>query len=219
MYHVIAPPPAGAPFPGLYVAPREFAAEMAWLARDGYSAVTLDEVFRGWRGDGTLPRKPVVVSFDDGYHSQFSAALPVLRSHHWVGDLNMLVRNLKPVWGLRPGLVRRLIRAGWEIDAHTINHLDLTTLSAADAWHEIDGSRIALRDDFHVPVDFFCYPSGRYDAAVVADVRRAGYLGATTVNYGLARPTSNPFTLPRVRVNGGIGVRGMVAELRGIGLH
>lgn len=219
MYHVIAKPPARSPFPGLYVPPAQFRAEVAWLARDGFRAVTLDEVFRAWHGVGRLPRKPVVLTFDDGYHSQFSAALPALRSHHWPGVLDLLVRNLQPVWGLRPGLVRRLIHAGWEIDAHTLHHLDLTRLSAADAWTEIDGSRVAIREDFHVPVDFFCYPSGRFDAAVVAAVRRAGFLGATTETFGLARPSSNPYELPRIRVAAGTRVRGLAALLSSVGLH
>jgi peptidoglycan/xylan/chitin deacetylase (PgdA/CDA1 family) len=219
MYHVIAKPPAGSPFPGLYVRPGEFRSEMAWLARNGYRAVTLDAVYRAWHGLGALPRKPIVLTFDDGYRSQFAAALPILRSHHWPGDLNLLVRNLRPVWGLRPRLVRSLIRAGWEIDAHTIHHLDLTKLSAADAWSEIEGSRFAIQDRFNVPVYFFCYPSGRFDAAVVGDVRRAGFLGATTELPGLARPSSNPFELPRVRISAGTGVRGLASLLRSVGLR
>ena len=51
-------------------------------------------------------------------------------------------------------------------------------------------SRVVLRRLFHVPVDFFCYPSGAFDPAVIAAVRRAGYLGATTTLPGLARPRS-----------------------------
>jgi peptidoglycan/xylan/chitin deacetylase (PgdA/CDA1 family) len=130
----------------------------------------------------------------------------------------MLVANLKPVWGLRPGEIRSLIGAGWEIDAHTLTHRDLTTLTRADAWHEINGSRLALRREFHVPVDFFCYPSGRWDTAVADDVRRAGYEGATTVAFGLARPSQNPYVLDRVRVNGGEGAAGLAASFAALGL-
>ena len=52
-----------------------------------------------------------------------------------------------------------------------------------------------------MPVNFFCYPAGRYDDTVVAAVQAAGYLGATTTNYGLARP-GDLYTLYRVRING-----------------
>ena len=63
-----------------------------------------------------------------------------------------------------------------------------------------------------MPVNFFCYPAGRYDDTVVAAVKAAGFLGATTTNYGLARP-SDLYTLSRVRIDGSDGVKGFAAKL------
>jgi len=212
MYHVLSPPPANAPYPELYVAPAAFRSEVAWLAAHGYHAVTLQRVFDAWRGAATLPAKPVVLSFDDGYLSDVRTALPVLRAHHWPGVLNLEVANLKPVWGIRPPGVRKLLAAGWELDAHTLTHPDLTTVDAARLREEVTGSRGAIRKMFHVPVNFFCYPAGRYNDAVVAAVQQAGYLGATTTNYGLARP-GDLYTLARVRVNGSDSVKAFAAKL------
>jgi hypothetical protein len=64
-----------------------------------------------------------------------------------------------------------------------------------------------------VPVIFFCYPSGRYDATVEAAVRSAGFVGATTTHPGLARRTDDPFALPRVRVSGGESPAALVAQV------
>jgi peptidoglycan/xylan/chitin deacetylase (PgdA/CDA1 family) len=217
MYHVIALPPAGAPFPGLYVSPHSFSVQMSWLARHGFHAVTLRAVYDHWKGRRPLPRHPIVLTFDDGYRSDYRAALPVLRSHGWPGVLNLEVHNLTVSWGLSPGRVRRLIAAGWEVDAHTITHPDLTKVDSEQLRREVAGSRATIRRRFGVPVDFFCYPAGRYDAAVVAEVRRAGYLGATTTQIGLARP-SELYTLPRVRVSGGDGVAGLAARLAALGV-
>ena len=212
MYHVLAPPLPNAPYPDLYVRPADFRAQVAWLAGHGYHAVTLRQVYDYWRGAHALPRKPVVLTFDDGYHSDFTVALPTLRARRWPGVLNLEVRNLRPVWGTRPEMVRKLIAAGWEIDAHTMTHPDLTTVDPAQLRYQVAGSRAAIRRMFHQPVDFFCYPSGRYDDAVVAAVRAAGFLGATTTNEGFATPGSL-FTLDRVRVNGSDGVAGLAAKL------
>jgi peptidoglycan/xylan/chitin deacetylase (PgdA/CDA1 family) len=212
MYHVLAPPLPDAPYPDLYVKPADFRAQVAWLAAHGYHAVTLRQVYDYWRGAHALPRKPVVLTFDDGYHSDFTVALPTLRARRWPGVLNLEVRNLQPVWGTRPGMVRKLIAAGWEIDAHTMTHPDLTTVDPTQLRYEVAGSRAAIRRRFHVPADFFCYPSGRYDDAVVAAVRAAGFLGATTTTEGFAAPGSL-FTLDRVRVNGSDGVAGLAAKL------
>jgi peptidoglycan/xylan/chitin deacetylase (PgdA/CDA1 family) len=212
MYHVVSTPPAAARFPDLYVQPSDFAAQMSWLAKHGYHPVTLRRVYDSWTRGARLPSRPVVVSFDDGYLSQYTQAFPVLRSHHWPAVLNMEVNFLQPAGGLRPWRVRRLIAAGWELDAHTLTHPDLTRLDDARLWREVHGSRIALRSTFHVPVDFFCYPAGRYDGRVIATVKLAGFLGATTTNYGLAQPPGF-YTLNRVRVNRSDGVSGFASKL------
>lgn len=203
MYHVIGTPPPSAPYPELFVSRRLFAAQVAGLARAGYHAVTLDRVWRAWHGQAPLPPRPIVLSFDDGYRGDFGAAMPILHRGGWPGVLNLLVANLhRHGWGLRTWMVRRLIANGWEVDSHTLTHPDLATLSPARLRHEVRGSRAALRRLFHVPVRFFCYPSGAFDAAVIGAVRRAGYLGATTEIPGLAR-RSRPYTLARIRVDGG----------------
>jgi peptidoglycan/xylan/chitin deacetylase (PgdA/CDA1 family) len=212
MYHVLSAPPANAPYPELYVRPADFAGQVAWLAEHGYHAVTLQRVFDSWRGAATLPSRPVVLSFDDGYLSDVRTALPVLKARHWPGVLNLEVANLKPVWGIRAPGVRKLIAAGWEIDAHTLTHPDLTAVGATRLREEVTGSRTQIRKMFHVPVNFFCYPAGRYDDAVIAAVQRAGFLGATTTNYGLARP-GDLYTLARVRVSGSDGVQGFAGKL------
>jgi peptidoglycan/xylan/chitin deacetylase (PgdA/CDA1 family) len=215
MYHVVTTPPASAPYPELYVPRASFAAQVAWLARHGYHAVTLQRVFDSWRGARTLPSKPIVLSFDDGYLSQLKNALPVLKARGWPGVLNLEYRNLQPVWGIRPPGIRKLIEAGWEIDGHTLTHPDLTAVSAAQLHDEVAGSREAIRRRFHVPVNFFCYPAGRYNDSVIAAVQAAGYLAATTTNYGLARP-SELYTLARVRINGTDSVSAFAQKLEAL---
>ncbi len=203
MYHVIGASPPSAPYPALFVSRRLFAAQVAGLARAGYQAVTLDRVWQAWHGREPLPPRPVVLSFDDGYRGDFGAAMPILHRRGWPGVLNLLVANLhRHGWGLGTRMVRRMIANGWEVDSHTLTHPDLATVSPVRLRHEVHGSRVVLRRLFHVPVRFFCYPSGAFDGAVIRAVRRAGYLGATTEISGLAR-RSQPYTLARIRVDGG----------------
>jgi peptidoglycan/xylan/chitin deacetylase (PgdA/CDA1 family) len=215
MYHVIATPPAGVAFPDLFVRPDDFAAEMQWLAVHGYHAVTLHRVYEYWLRGTQLPSHAIVLSFDDGYLGQDTYAMPVLRRLHWPGVLNLKVNALKSRYTLPAWRVHEMLAAGWELDAHTITHPDLTHVDDAQLWHEVHGSRVELERMFHVPVEFFCYPSGRYDAHVVAAVRRAGYLGATTTNYGLARP-HDIYTLSRIGINGGDHVTGFARKLESL---
>lgn len=212
MYHVISSPKPGAPYPALYTPAPVFAAQMAALRSHGYHGVTLGQVYGYWRRGYALPRKPIVLSFDDGYLSDYSHARPVLRRLGWPGVLNLEVNNVLTPGDLSARQVRALIASGWEVDSHTVTHPDLTTLTPARLRDELVRSRAFLRSHFGVPVDFFCYPSGRYDATVEAAVRRAGYRLATTTQPGLARPSA-PFALDRIRVAGADGVAGLLAKL------
>jgi len=217
MYHVVRRPYADSPYPALYVPRAEFAAQMTWLADHGYTPVTLQRVWDAWQGRAALPRRPIVISLDDGYRSHYTTALPILRAHGWPAVLNLDLSNLEEWWGLTPRQVRELIQAGWEIDAHSLTHADLPSLSGTALRREVAGSRAAIRRRFGVPANFFCYPAGRFDSAVVDAVRAAGYLGATTTEFGLGRG-SEPFTLDRVRIDGGDGAQGLARKLASLGL-
>jgi peptidoglycan/xylan/chitin deacetylase (PgdA/CDA1 family) len=205
MYHVIAPAPAGAPFPGLYVPPSEFAEQMQALKGAGWHAVTLDQVEAYWKSGVPLGAgKPIVLSFDNGYHSQYAQALPVLRRLGWVGDENVQLTGLPPSQGgLGSEEIRGLIDAGWELDTQGISHADLITLDSEELHEQVATARTILQQRYHVPVNWFCYPSGHYDETVIAAVKAAGYVGSTTVVPGWAHPGDDPYRLHRLRVLGG----------------
>jgi peptidoglycan/xylan/chitin deacetylase (PgdA/CDA1 family) len=214
MYHTIAPAPAGARYAGLWVAPAALRAQVAALARAGFHGVTLDAVLDGWAGKDTLPAHPVVLSFDDGYLSQGKDAGAILRAQGWPGVLNLALHNLDAPGGLTVSRITTMVADGWEIDAHSLTHPDLTTLDATALRREIAGSRAEIHARFGVPVDAFCYPSGRYDATVEAAVKAAGYRAATTERPGAARAGGDRYALPRIRVDRGDGAAAIVARVR-----
>ncbi|HEY4094762.1 MAG TPA: polysaccharide deacetylase family protein [Baekduia sp.] len=214
MYHVIAPAPAGAKYAGLWVAPDALQEQVAALGTAGYTGVTLDQVLDAWAGHGTLPEHPVVLSFDDGYLSQGVAAGDILRRAGWPGVLNLAWHNLGTPGGLTAGRVKTMIGDRWEIDAHSLTHPDLTTLDAASLKREVAGSRAKIRDTFGVAADAFCYPAGKYDPAVEAAVRAAGYRAATTEVPGAARPGGDHYALPRIRVDAGVSAASVLSSVR-----
>ncbi len=207
-YHVLGSPDAGAPYPELYVSRPDFHRQMDWLERNGFEAVTLEQVEDAWYRGATLPPHPVVLSFDDGYRPQFTYALPELRRHGWAGVLNLKAEGSD----LYPSNVEAMIDAGWELAAHTIHHLDLTELDAAQLTEEVAGSRQILRREYGVPVSDFCYPAGRYDDTVVAAVEAAGYTGATTEIPGYA-DRARPYELARFEILGSTGVTGLAEDM------
>lgn len=214
MYHVIAAAPPGAKYGGLWVTPAELKAQVDALAGAGYTAVTLDQVLDGWAGKPTLPKRPVVLSFDDGYLSQGKDAGAILAARRWPGVLNLAWHNLGVPGGITKSRIKTMIKAGWEVDAHSLTHPDLTTLSGAALAREVAGSRRAIQDAFGVPVDAFCYPAGKFDATVEAAVKAAGYRAATTELDGAAAPSQDPYALHRIRVNAGESGPTVLARVR-----
>lgn len=205
-YHVVGDPPAGALYPGLYVSVADFRAQMGWLARHGYHPVTMNALWRHWARGARLPAKPIALTFDDGYPEDVDVVRPILRARHWPATLNLHIGNLIPA------RVRELIAAGWEIDAHTFTHRDLTTLGPRDLRREVAGSRVWIQRVFHQPVRFFAYPSSRFDATVIAAVRRAGFYGAETELPVDASPGER-FRLGRFEIVREDGVEGLAARL------
>jgi peptidoglycan/xylan/chitin deacetylase (PgdA/CDA1 family) len=217
MYHVIAAPPPRAPFPGLYVTPSEFAEQMRALSAAGWRATTLDRLASYWRGSGRLGGgKPIVLTFDNGYQSQYTRAFPVLRSLGWVADENIQLSGLPPSQGgLGEREVREMVAAGWELDTQGFSHADLVALDPEQLHYQVAVARETLRRRYRVPVNWFCYPSGHYDATVIAAVRAAGYVGSTTVIPGWAHPNEDPYRVHRLRVLGGTSPAALLAQIAG----
>jgi len=215
MYHVIASAPEGAANPQLFVKPLRFKAQMDFLASRGYTAVTMGEVYEAWENDGLVPEKPIVISFDDGYRGDYTDALPILSERDWPGVLNLELGALAD-GELTDEMIQAMLDAGWELDSHTVNHLDLTDLEGLALRREVEGSREILQKRFGVPVDFFCYPAGRFNQKTVRAVRKAGYLGAETTKPGLAS-REELYELKRIRIDSDDGVRGLTEKLSAAG--
>jgi peptidoglycan/xylan/chitin deacetylase (PgdA/CDA1 family) len=212
-YHSISVPPSGASLPELFTPTADFTAELNYMKSQGYEAITLDQLFAGWSGKAPIPEKPVVVSMDDGYLTQYTHALPVLQKLGWPGVLNLKLQSLDPGQEMTPTMIKKMIAAGWEIDDHTITHPDVTTLSPASLQHEVGDSRTMLQRQFGIPVNFFCYPAGKFNDAAIAGLKRAGYTGATTEIIGFASSSGDPFKLPRVEILGSGGLTGFKQKL------
>jgi peptidoglycan/xylan/chitin deacetylase (PgdA/CDA1 family) len=222
MYHLVGSVPRYADGPytrGLTVAPRVFAAEMEWLSRNAFHAITQRRLLDALEYGQPLPSRPVLITFDDGYRDVLANAAPVLRRLHMPATAYVIADR---VTGSDPSFLdwrglRALERDGFAIGSHTEHHLDLTRLPSAQAWREIAGSRAILQRGLGRPVYWFAYPGGREDPAVVRLVRRAGYLLAATTQPGTAQDARHPFLLRREEILGSLGVVSFATLLHSAG--
>ncbi len=93
-------------------------------------------------------------------------------------------------------MMKEMADAGMEIQGHGQGHVDLRGKSYEFLVYQILGIKEAVEYHTGHPVRFFCYPSGQYDAGVIAVVRSAGYWGAVTTEYGRIHTARGPLHPP-----------------------
>lgn len=199
----------------LTVTPADFAAQMRWLRGRGFHALTEERLLAALEHGATLPRRPILVTFDDGYRDVLGKAAPVLHRLRIPATAFVITGRISGhdtsflTWG---GL-RSLERDGVEIGSHTVTHRELTTLGNSEALGELVASRKALEAQLGRPVPWLAYPAGAEDARIVALARGAGYALAMTTHPGTTQDGRDPLGLHRIEVLDSTGVRGLAALL------
>ncbi len=198
----------------LSVTPSDFAAQMDWLAQSGYHPITTEDLYLYLAGAQSLPGKPVILTFDDGYADFYTTALPILRSHDFRAVSYVVSGFVGTSRYMTAAQVREADRSGIEIGSHTVNHADLANLSAAAVWSQLTQSKSFLEQVLGHPVVSFCYPSGRYTAAVASAVAAAGFHDATTTRFGYSYTLANRYVWSRLRISGGEPLEQFAAAVR-----
>jgi peptidoglycan/xylan/chitin deacetylase (PgdA/CDA1 family) len=213
MYHEISPTPHPA-FRRYTVTPREFTRQMRWLAAFGYRAIDMDTLVRARSGQTSLPRHPVVITFDDGFQGCVDHAVPVLRAHQFTavfylisGLMGEASRWLRPELGMELPLMswdtaRALASDGFQCGAHTVSHPRLAGLDPSRCRAELVDARGRLEDELGRPVVHLAYPYGSFDQAVRAATAEAGYVTACSTRAGLSGPGDDLLALHRVGIYG-----------------
>ncbi len=197
-----------------YVRLHEFESQMEWLAANGYHSVTLAQVYRHINDFEPLPPKPIVISFDDGYLTFYTLAVPILERHSFVAVNFIITDMVGRTEHMDWDQIRSVAAAGMEIGSHTLSHVDLRNVSNQRLERELVQSKQQLESQIGLPVHFFCYPSGRYAPHTPDAVKQAGYLGALTTNGGPVTPAQSPFLWHRVRILRGETVASFGTKLK-----
>ncbi len=214
MYHKVNPQPDNPP----NVPPSLFAAQMEHLAAR-FRPISVDDYLAARRGERALPRRAVLVTFDDGYRDNLEHAAPVLARLGIPAVIFLPTGFLSSTRPLphderraaagvaNPTLTwdeaRRLQDFGFEIGSHGESHRIFSSLPPDEARAEIVRSKAALEERLGRPVRCFAYVKGRpdtYSPSVIDAVRDAGYALAFATHSGPVRPGDPPYTLRRYNV-------------------
>lgn len=220
-YHAVEP---GWESP-LALHPDEFEAQCRWLARNR-TVVPLDVAVERLDRHGRLPRGEVAITFDDGFAGLYEHALPTLRDQGLPATVFVVAQTLTdegrqvdwvdtpPPWQLATldvEQLREMETTGVTVASHSFAHHELPGLSPEECVADLRRSREVLEDLFGHPVPFLAYPRGQHDEQVRRAAREAGF------SHGFALPESpeptGPFSVPRVGLYPGNGVRGLRLKL------
>ena len=223
MYHLVSPDRPSA-FHSYTVTAADFRRQVRILSRLGCTAVSPDDLLVAQRGGRPLPRRAVLITFDDGFQHCLRHAAPVLHEAGFQATMYVVAGLLGGTsrWMADQGLelplvsaaeVRELEQAGVRCESHSMTHPRLASLGTARIAEELARSRATLEDLTGHEVRHLAYPHGSYDGRVREEAVAAGYQSAYTTRPSKAVLSDDPLAMPRVKVDGRDGSRDFLARL------
>jgi peptidoglycan/xylan/chitin deacetylase (PgdA/CDA1 family)/glycosyltransferase involved in cell wall biosynthesis len=200
MYHKIPDVPPATKHQ-IFVTKDNFAKHLGYFKEHNFTPITFrdyQDFASGRRPLKEFPRKPIVLTFDDGYTDNYTNLLPLMQQFGYRGVLYLLgdfevrynqwdlaVDRTEPRADIMSETQKRaFVAAGWEIGAHTMNHPHLTALPPLVAANEIIQSKAALESRLGIEMLSFAYPYGDLNADTKSLVQQAGFRFAVSTDTG-----------------------------------
>ena len=186
----------------LFVTPENFDRQLAYLKKNGYKVISLDELVEGIKSNKIFNNQTVVITFDDGWKNNYTYALPILKKYHFPVTIFLAANEINNKEDfLTWDEVRTMQKDGISFGAHTKNHVHLDSIKSYEVlWDEIAGSKKLIEQNINTPVYYFSYPYGGFNENVKATVKKAGFKGACTTNIGPNRYVKDIYALKRTRI-------------------
>ena len=178
-----------------------FAQQMQYLQDNGYHVITFSDLADYFEKGKELPTLPVIISFDDGWETQFEYALPSLEKYHYPATFFVVTDYIGRRGFISWPQLQTLLTDGMRIGSHSKSHPRLTKIKdSAKLWDQIYNSKIILEAQLEISVEEFAYPYGSYNAKAAAAVKQAGYRAARGCCSGIAHTSGDVFLLKAVMV-------------------
>lgn len=207
------------------VHPNEFNAQMGYLSNACYNVISVADYIAHRLARRPLPEPSAVLTFDDAFDDFYRIVLPILiqkafgatlyvptgyvgQTARWLEDVGEGGRKI-----LSWQALSEISTAKVEVASHSHTHPQLDRLPATDIKDEMRRSKYILEDKLGISVTGLAYPFGYWSQAARAAASSAGYTYACEVGELMATPHSDIYSLPRLSVNAGLGVSGLIRLL------
>lgn len=188
-----------------YVSPEIFDEQMKWLRDNNYHVVSFDKFYAAASGKGTLPEKPVVLSFDDGNVDNYTNAFEILKKYNLTATFFIKINGVaKSGAGMTWKKLREMASVGMTIGSHSVNHNNMAQMDDGELHAELVESKKILEKNLGIEIKYFAYPGGAYSKKTIKAAKAAGYLAAVTTRHKVDQEIKNDdslYTLPRVHID------------------
>tara|TARA_B100000809_G_scaffold228582_1_gene241681 strand:+ start:209 stop:1072 length:864 start_codon:yes stop_codon:yes gene_type:complete len=199
----------------------EFVWQMDYLAEQGFTTITHDQLYRWLHNGVELAGKPILIDFDDHSMVSYINALPVMRERGQVATM-FVISGLADgdqalgghIWSQQPARMRwreleKLLEAGWEMGAHTHSHFFLTEAPSGPAgdariMDELVRGKVDIEENLGLVPRHFAYPNGLWNEHIEGMVKQVFdsarlFMGVGRAQYITTR--TDPYRLPTMNIN------------------
>lgn len=207
VYHVLNPSIPSS----MTITPERFETQVKWLKDNGYTVIPLKQLVNFLQGKKvTLPAKPIVITADDGWESDYTYMYPIARKYHIPITLFIYPGTISEgKHALTWEQVKELMNTGlFDIQAHTYTHPNFkqekkhlsNSAYEKSVRHELADSKKVLEDKLKTKIEFLAWPFGIYDNYLEQQAEKAGYAMAFTIDYRSASKIYRPMAEPRYMI-------------------
>ncbi len=196
-----------------YVTTAEFKNQMKLIDMLGFTPITFADYQLYQEDKLTLPSKPIIITFDDGYMDTFENALPIL-SHMGMKAVIFVMGNRKlkrAVWDERgeddvcplmtDEQIKKAKQMDFEIGSHSLNHDELSSLPEHEAVYSVNKSKKEIESILEEPIHTFAYPYGKLDENLQKIVENSGFQFACGVYTGSPKFGETIMDFRRIAIN------------------
>lgn len=185
---------------GLNTPPKIFEEQLKNIKNASYESIFHKDLSNFLLIKKELPKKPIMLTFDDGYKDFYSDVFPLLKKYQVKATVYVIVDFLGRKDFLTKEQIKEMSDSNLvEIASHTLSHVYLKTSPEEIAKSEILESKIILENILNKPVYDFAYPYGAFNEKTKEIVKKAGYLSAVSVIPGNVQGFNNRYYLHRLR--------------------
>lgn len=185
----------------LRIPQQQFKEQMKYIKDNGYTTLTLQDLYNFFVENKPIPKKSVAITFDDGYLDNYEYAYPILKEFNLKATIfvttNTIDRNNAY---MTSNQLKELQNDGIEIESHTVNHEELSKISYEKQLKTLKESKEALEKLLNKKVNYIAYPCGKYNGDTITAMKNSGYIMGFTTGGKIARKNDGICTLHRIGV-------------------